>query len=128
MDALSFALSQNTGLTDRMSPFKIAGIFSVEFVRHGPVLSRFPHDKLNRFDPNSVFAYLYSVDGLVNATIAPQGIPRRLPRRIMVSEHFLTEFTSSLSNCSTRRDALLCSLIYESLCYQQNEGYYPRVF
>lgn len=128
MDFLSIALSRNADVKQRMSPFKIAGVFSVEFVRHSPVLSPFPHEKLARFNPNSVFAYFYSVDGLVNATIAPKGITRRIPHRIMVSEHFLTEFTSALSKTKTREDGALCALIYESLCYQFNQIYYDRDF
>jgi hypothetical protein len=133
MDALSIALSHNMEVKDKMSPFKIAGVFSVEFIQHQPVISKFPHPKLKHFDPNSVFAYFYSVDGLQNATIAPHGITRRIPHRIKVSDHFLSEFTSSLrihalEKCTTSKDAGLCALIYESLCYQFNEGYYERQF
>jgi hypothetical protein len=128
MDALSVALSENMDVKQRMSPFKIAGVFSVEFVIYSPVLSSFPHQKLARFNPNSVFAYFYSVDGLVNATIAPKGIIRRIPHRIMVSEHFLNEFTLALAKCKNREDAGLCALVYESLCYQFNQVYYDRVF
>lgn len=128
MDHLSITLSNNMDVKERMSPFKIAGVFSVEFVRHSPVISPFPHEKLARFNPNSVFAYFYSVDGLVNATIAPKGITRRIPHRIKVSEHFLKEFTTAISKCKTREDGGLCALIYESLCYQFNEGYYDREF
>jgi hypothetical protein len=127
MDALSIALSENMEIKQKMSPFKIAGVFSVECIRHSPVVNKFPHEKLARFNPNSVFAYFYSVDGLVNARIEPKGIFMRIPRRIMVSEHFLSEFTFALTKCRTREDAALCALIYESLCYQFNEGHYERV-
>jgi hypothetical protein len=128
MDRLSISLSSNADVKRVASPFKIAGVFSVEFMRHSPVLDPFPFPKLSRFNPNSVFAYFYSVDGLVNATIAPKGITRRIPNRIMVSEHFLTEFISAISKTKTREDAGLCALIYESLCYQFNQIYYDREY
>lgn len=126
IDALAIALSRDREVRERMSPFKIAGIFSVQFVQFRPVLSKFPHPKLTALDPNAVFAYFYSVDGLTNATIAPKGITRRISHRIKVSTHFLTEFTNTLSTCRTRRDAQLCALIYEALCYQFNEIYYTQ--
>jgi hypothetical protein len=128
MDALSLALSANMQVKERMSPFKIAGIFSIEFVLHQPVITKFPRAPFSQLEPNSVFAFFYSVDGLVNATIAPQGITRRIPNRIKVSEHFLKEFTGVLSKCEKSVDAQLCALIYETLCFQFNELYYERKF
>ena len=126
MDALCLALAGNPDLRDRMSPFKIAGIFSVEFCRYAPVRTRFPHAKFECFEPNAVFAYFYSVDGMTNATIAPKGITRRIPNRTRVSAHFFGEFSRALAECHSRRDCHLVSLIYESLVYQFNEIYYER--
>jgi hypothetical protein len=126
MDALCCALASNPELRERMSPFKIAGIFSVEFCRHAPVRNRFPSEKLGGFEPNSVFAYFYSVDGMTNATIAPQGITRRIPHRVKVSAHFFEEFSRALAESHSRRDCHLVALIYESLIYQFNQIYYER--
>ena len=106
---------------------KIAGIFSVEFCRYAPVRTRFPHKKLESFDPNAVFAYFYSVDGMTNATISPGGIIRRIPHRAKVSAHFFEEFSKALAECRTRRDCHLVALIYESLVYQFNDVSYPQV-
>lgn len=128
MDALARALSANMQVKERTSPFKIAGVFSVEFVRHAPIVSTIPRPPLSLLEPNAVFAYFYSVDGLVNATIAPQGITRRIPHRIFISAHFLKEFTTVLASCRTTVEAKLCALVYESLCYHFNTLYYKREF
>ncbi len=128
MDELSIQLSENPEVRDIMSPFKIAGVFSVELCRHSPFRSKFPDATLKAFDPNAVFAYFYSVDGMTNAVCQKKGITTRIPARAKVSTHFLKEFTSVLSESHSARDAKLIALIYESIVYQFNSDFcYERV-